>query len=785
MSLFGDELRRLRRRAGLSQESLAARAGLSPEAVSLLERGRRSPRLTTMRLLAEAMDLNDVDRPALFATAQLAADVATSLPIFPDPLIGRTAEVAALAELVERGDTRLVTVLGPAGVGKTRIAVAYAAGAAPRFADGVHWLAVGTLNEPETVLTALAAALGVRSAPGSLEQIVDHLRSQASLVMIDNAEHQLAGCTEVVQALLTGAPRLKMIMISRHALGLPVEQTLSVVPLEVPATGTAAAQLPNLPASRLFLTRAGTTEDLDEEQAAAVVRICQRVDGLPLALEIAAARTSVHTLPELADTLDAELGILQTVGPEGEVQLAEALVGWSYQWLSPQEKTIFAQLSVFRGGFGREAVAAVCGDGLGYVGSVGVLTSLVAKSLVARRDDGSPQARFRLLQLIRSFAEEQLLDQPYAAETHRRHAEYFRAVVQEAAPHLTGHDQREWLAVIDRELGNIRRAIAWSTEQQPEIAYQILAAVGRWCYLRGRYADGRRWAADVLQAWPEAPTSLRAPVLQLAGTLAFYQCDYAESTRMVEQAYELYARDCDDAGLVWCTSRLGAIAREQGEYERSESRHTEARQRAERAGNDHEVAVQLNYLSFLGWLRGDWRAAEPLGRQALDRMRTAGDREGVIWALINLGVCARYRGDLPAAQLLLQQTLDLATEMSFREGVAWATNQLGVLARLRGELDQALRLQQESLSEHRALGDRWRTASVLDELAAIAIARQDAAAAVQQLAAADRLRVEIHAPVPACERPDYEETVRLTRAALGPAYDVATLTAGLDSLAHD
>ena len=445
MSLFGDELRRLRRRAGLSQESLAARAGLSPEAVSLLERGRRSPRLTTMRLLAEAMDLSDVDRPALFATAQLAADVATSLPIFPDPLIGRTAEVAALAELVERSDTRLVTVLGPAGVGKTRIAVAYAAGAAPRFADGVHWLAVGTLNEPETVLTALAAALGVRSAPGSLEQIVDHLRAQASLVMIDNAEHQLAGCTEVVQALLAGAPRLKMIMISRHALGLPVEQTLAVVPLEVPVTGTAAAQLPNLPASRLFLTRAGTSDGLDEEQAAAVVRICQRVDGLPLALEIAAARTSVHTLPELADTLDAELGILQTAGPEGEVQLAEALVGWSYQWLSPQEKTIFAQLSVFRGGFGREAVAAVCGDGLGYVGSVEVLTSLVAKSLVARRDDGSPHARFRLLQLIRSFAEEQLADQPYAAETHRRHAEYFRAVVQEAAPHLTGHDQREWL----------------------------------------------------------------------------------------------------------------------------------------------------------------------------------------------------------------------------------------------------------------------------------------------------------------------------------------------------
>ena len=254
---------------------------------------------------------------------------------------------------------------------------------------------------------------------------------------------------------------------------------------------------------------------------------------------------------------------------------------------------------------------------------------------------------------------------------------------------------------------------------------------------------------------------------------------------MVEQAYDLYARDCDDAGLVWCTSRLGAIAREQGQYDRSESRHTEARQRAERAGNDHEVAVQLNYLSFLGWLRGDWSAAEPPARQALDRMWNAGDGEGVIWALINLGVSARYRGDLPAAQLLLQQSLDLATELSFREGMAWATNQLGVLARLRGELDRALRLQQESLTEHRALGDRWRAASALDELATIAIARRDAVAAVQHLAAADRLRAEIKAPVPACEQPDYEATVRLTRESLGSAYDVATLTAGLDSLVEE
>jgi predicted ATPase/DNA-binding XRE family transcriptional regulator len=780
MSLFGDELRRLRRRSGLSQEILAARAGLSTEAVSLLERGRRTPRLTTMRLLADGMSLAELDRPAFFATANLAADASPALPTFSDATIGRDREIAALAELMNRGDCRLVTLFGPAGVGKTRIAVEYAAAAANRYPDGVHWLSIGALDDAATVITTITGSLGVRMpGQGDLREIVDHLRHQSCLLIFDNAEHQLATCVALSQALLAEAPEIKIIFTSRHLTGMTAEQPLPVNPLPVPVAGQPPEEVIKAPAAELFWTRTGLAGLPAREQADAVVRICQRVDGLPLALEIAAARTTVLTIGELADTLEAELSILQLTGPQGDEALADAMVGWSHELLTPKEKLVFAQLAVFGGSFDREAVAAVCDAGLTVVETLDVLSSLVSKSLVARRDDGSPQARFRLLRLVRQYALAQLDQQDRTEELRRRHATYFCALAEQAAPHLTTHDQQTWLATIDRELGNIRDAIGWSVQREPELAYRIIAALGRWCYLHGRYADGRIWAASALQAWTDAPTALRAPVLELAGTLAFLQCDYAAATTLMTEARQLCIAAGDQTGIVSCTSRLGSIAREQGRYPEAERLHSEALELARAADDPHQVATQLNYLSFLSWLRGDPVSAEPLARDALDRSREVGDREGVIWALINVGTAARYRGDLAAAELLLRQCLDLGEDLSFREGIAWASNQLGVVARLRGESERALGLQQASLAEHHEIGDRWREASVHDELAALALAAGDALRAARELAAADRLRQEIDAPVPAAEQAERTRTVEAARRELGSVFDVAGLTEGL------
>ncbi|HEY5822020.1 MAG TPA: helix-turn-helix domain-containing protein [Propionibacteriaceae bacterium] len=777
MTVFGEELRRLRRRAGLSQETLAGRAGLSSEAVSLLERGRRTPRMTTMRLLAEALDLPERDRVSLFSTVAFAEPAAPVLPIFPDAPVGRADDLQALAELMAQPDTRLVTLVGPSGVGKTRLAVAYANSVSHRFPDGVHWLPTGSLPDARATLPALAGALGVRTSPATaMADIVEHLRPQRTLLIIDNAEHQLEAVARLASRVLASAPWLKILLTSRHLLRTPGERPFHVVPLELPPPNSSLADVRAAPASQLFLSRAALGGVLTQFDADAVVRICHRLDGLPLALELAAARTNVLTVAELADTLDSELGILLTSSSDGERELVDAMVSWSYHLLSSREQLLFDRLSVFSASFTREAAAAVCAEGLTEVDVLDVLSSLVSKSLVTRRDDGSPQARFRLLQLIQQYAHERFEERVDSAATHRRHAEYFCGLTEQAAPHLDSRDQQEWLAVLDRDPANIRAAVDWAVVHEPTLALRMVAALSRWCYLRGRYTDGRNWAAAALQAAPSAAPELRASALASEGLLAFLQCDYEPARAQITEALSIYSDIGDLVRVAWATARLGGISRELGDYAAAEAAHLEAMAMASASGDDHGVAAQVNYLSFLAWLRGDFEPADELGHEALVLTRQAGDAEGVIWALINLGTTARYRGDLVAAELMLSQCLDQCEDLAFREGMAWALNQLGAVARRQGHFDRARGLQLASLAEHRELGDRWRAASVHDELAAVALDLGQVSEAARELGAADRLREEISAPIPTAEVADRLATVAAVKQALGSAYAAVTMT---------
>lgn len=782
MGLFGEELRRLRRQSGLSQETLAARAGLSPEAVSLLERGRRSPRLTTMRLLADAMRLPDADRALLFSSAQAAAPSAPSLPVFLDDLVGREADLTALDVLLERRSTRLITIVGPAGVGKTRVAVEHARRSAARFPDGIFWLPVGPLVDRDSLVAALASTIGARtSAEATLTELASHLHQQAALLVIDDAEQLLPVCRELATALLASAPRTKVMITSRHLLELPGEQAFLLPPLETPPLQTAAPHLHEFPASRLFLDLAQRDGGLTEDESRTVIRICHRVDGLPLALQLAAARTRVLTLAELADTLESELSLLSTLDSGGGA-LVDAMVDASYATLTDREKLIFERLSVFESGFSREAVRRVCGDeDLDESQVIDVLSSLSAKSLLERRDDEGTSARFRLLYLIKEYAARRLADRPDTAVTQRRHAAFYAAEVEQAAPAVGPHDQASRLAVVDRELGNVRRALLWGIEHEPELALRMVVALSEWIYIRGRYTDGRAWATCALAAWPEAPVDLRAPAVQLAGMLAFLQCDYDEAARVLDEARRLFIELGDRSGEIWCTARLGSLARERGDYDLAEQSHLEARRLAQQAGLDAQDANQLNFLCFLTWIRGRPTDAEPLGREALERLDALGDQQGVVWALINLGAIARLRLEPDQAELLLGRALDLAEEMDFREGIAWAQNQLGIVARCRGEHDRALGLQLASRAEQADLGDRWREASVDDELAALAAERGDFVIAARYLAAADRMRRQINVPVPAVERADREQTEDLARTALGSAYALAGLGSTLGS----
>jgi len=785
MSSFGEELRRLRKRTGLSQELLAARAGLSPEGVSLLERGRRSPRLTTMRLLADALDLPDTDRSTLYTSLEDTARPHAPLPVPADPLIDRAEEVAALTRQLREDRARLLTVTGPGGVGKTRLTVTVAEQLVSHFPDGVRWLPVASLNDSQALVPAVAATLGIRdSLRASLDSVVSQLRDAETLLVFDDAEHLLPACGELCAALLHGTDQVRIAVTSRHRLQLPGETLFVVPPLPVPAPGATRPELERAGASALFLSRARRLREseIDPAEVEGIVRICTRLDGLPLAIELAAARTDVLAVTELADALEESLAILTVNHDQPPQSLTEAVVGWSYQLLTGTEQTLLARLSVFASSFSRDAATAVCGAGLTPVEVIDALSSLVAKSLLQRLADGEGQAQFRLLQVVREFARERLGGQPDAADTHARHGRWFHAQVQRAAPHLSGRDAPRWLAALDREVTDIRRAVTWSTRHDPETALAMVGGVWRWCYLRGRYAEGRAWAAAALAAAPTAPAALRAPAMAGEGMLAFLQCDYDVARERIEESLRLAEELGDEAAVAWSLARLGSIARERAEYATAESLHRQALTLAKRAGDRHGVAAQLNLLAFVAWLRGDPSTASELSGEALATMRTVGDREGIAWALINCGVSARYGGDLMTAELLLQQSLELSDEIHYREGVAWSLNQLGVTARLRGAVSKARSLQQASYLEQLQLGDRWRAASVLDELAAVAVASGDLAEAAARLGAADRLRDEIRVPVPVAEQPEREATVRACQAGLGSRYATAALVGALNSL---
>jgi predicted ATPase/transcriptional regulator with XRE-family HTH domain len=536
---LGGTLRRLRQAAGLTQEELAERAGISTRAVSDTERGLRAAvHADTARRLAAALGLVGQDRETFEAlargrpTGEPPNPPGNALPEVPTPLLGRDGELEAITAALTEGGVRLLTLTGPGGIGKTRLSIEAAKRVRVSFSGGVYFVSLGEVRDAMLVAPEVAKAIGAPESGTDLHTLLaKSLAGRRALIVLDTFEHLTAAAPQVYAAML-GCPAATFLVTSRSALRLRGEQQFPVPPLGLP---TDIDQVPprllaEWPATALFWDRALAVRPdltLDDQAVALAADICRRLDGLPLAIELAAARVRHLPLAAVASQLTDRLRLLVggTLDLPRRQRTIRDTVAWSHDLLDPLQARLFHHLSVFAGGWDLGSAEAVCGPGEAGDVLEGI-SALLDQSLVVL-DHGHPQGRYYMLDVVREYAAARLAEAGEAVEVSQRHALYYLALAEEAEPNLTRAGHQDWFRQLDAERGNFRRAMAWAIERgETELALRYTAALWRFWRQLGEFTEGRRWTDSALGMADDAPASLRARALRAAAALAFPQGDY-------------------------------------------------------------------------------------------------------------------------------------------------------------------------------------------------------------------------------------------------------------------
>ncbi|MGH3432007.1 MAG: ATP-binding protein, partial [Thermocrispum sp.] len=603
---------------------------------------------------------------------------------------------------------RLVTLTGPGGAGKSRLAVAVAEACAADFPGGVVWVPLATVTDPARVPDAVAAALAAGDQAGvpMLDVVVAALELPADrrvLLVCDNCEHLVDAAADFLERLLSRCPRLRVLATSQQSLAVRGEVGWSIPPLAVPEDAEdAEATAGSYDSVRLFVERARGVQpgfELTAANAAAVARICRRLDGIPLAIELAASRVNVLAVEQIDRRLESGLQVLvggsRTALPRHRA--IQATMDWSYRLLDESERRLFARLSVLSGTFGLDVVQELAGE---YIERpLEVLAALVTKSLVEAREH--PQGmRYRMLRVVHEYARGKLIERGESLATQAVHARFFVALAERfevaGQGQQAGRSHREWLDVLDAERENLRVAHDWCVQGGwAEGALRLAASVWQFCVVRGHYRDGREWLESALRGPGHGDPALRAKALVAAGRLAHLECDYDIAVERLSDGLALYTDLDDDLGMAAALEVHGSVARERGDYAQARRRHQRSLELATARADEHAIARALNYLGFVAWLDGDRAGAE---RQSIrsaalfaasDVRDVPADPEAEGWALLNRGSAALYGDGPDAARDLLTEALAVCREAGYREGIAWALNQLGTLAVRLGDSQRA------------------------------------------------------------------------------------------------
>lgn len=634
------------------------------------------------------------------------------LPLPLTRLVGRDDELAAIEKAL--AGARLLTLTGTGGVGKTRLALAAATDLAADYGGGACFVELAPLADADLLPQQVLTALGLREETGQAPAatLAAHLRARHVLLVLDNCEHLVAAAAALAESLLRACPRVTVLATSREPLGVPGEATW-----RVPSLSPAGAMA-------LFTERAqGVRPDFSVTEAAgpALAHLCQRLDNIPLAIELAAARTSALSVEEIAERLDDRFRLLsggaRTAVPRQ--QTLRAMVDWTYDALSGTERRVFDRLAVFGSGFDLEAAEQVVGDHE----VLDVLTGLVNKSLVvAERPGAGGRTRYRLLETMRHYARERLAESGDATEVRTRHLARAVAIAADAQAAVDGPDQAAVLDRLEAEHDDLRVALAWGTSGgDPEPALRLAVALGRFWEVRGHLSEGRSWLEAALAAGGggELP-GLRAAALNGAAVLAQHQGDYHASRGLYEHSLALRRRLDDHLGTAAALVGLGNLAALQGRLDAARDLFSESLAIGRELEHDRVVAASLTNLGWVAHGRGDLRGARAMYEEALDVRRRQGDGHGTAMVLANLGDLALQQGDLETSHALHTEGLDLRRRLGDRSGVADSLAALGKVALARGDRDTARTLQSQGLAERRRVGDRPGMPASLSALAELA-----------------------------------------------------------------
>lgn len=691
----------------------------------------------------------------------------SNLPPESSLFVGRKSELQYIASMLD--ECRQLTLVGPGGIGKTRLAREVARRVAGRFPDGVWLVELAGLHDREHVTYAVAQVLGLRETAGRplLDGLVEACAGRTMLIVLDNCEHLVAGCAAIATSLLRASPGLRLLATSREVIGAEGETVWTVPPLDPPAPGLSASEALENDAVRLFVDRARTSRrsfELTDGSTAAVSAVCRALDGLPLAIELAAARVASISVDDLAARMSNRLRILDGGGRDAlpHHRTLRAALDWSHDLLSMDEQAILRRLSVFAGGFSFEAAERICaGAPVDELAVFDVLRRLVDKSLVAT-DEQSGEIRLRLLETVQAYAREQLFVSGEEAQFLYRHSRWCIDLAVQAHSEVDGPDRDTWNRRLESEHDNLRAGLRRSIDSDDvESSLRLATAMSRFWATAGFLGEGRQWIESALGITGDEPTAERAAALHGVARIALIQADHHRAVAAADEAISIRREIADHAGEASTLAIKALAVGRLGDYDAAYALHTEGLGICRKFGLSREATESVFYLGLLAMYRGDFLAAKANFEESLAAYRDADNRHKVVVLLHNIGEVAWFLGDLEGACAALEECLSLAEGLGLRRLVADTLRSLGRVAADLGDLERANASFAESWRLQREIGNLEGVIEVVEGRACLAANAGLWRQAVALAASAARAREELAMPSDSGFKGEFERRIAI------------------------